>query len=49
MRLNESPAFENANIKCKMILGHKNIISVPMDKWILHTINVETFKYITEV
>ena len=36
-------AFENANLECKMILGTLQIRSASIDKWILHTINVETF------
>ena len=44
----ESLAFENANLKCKKILGPLKVRSAPRDKWILHMINVETFDYSTE-
>ena len=44
----ESLAFENANLECKKILGPLKVRSAPIDEWILHTMNVETFDYSTE-
>ena len=43
-----SLTFENANLKYKKILGSLKFISAPVDEWILHTMNVETFDYSTE-
>ena len=42
-------AFENASLECKKILGPINVRSATMDKYILHTMNVETFDYNTEI
>ena len=44
----ESLAFENANFEGKKILESLKVRSAPMNEWILHTINVETFDYSTE-
>ena len=44
----ESLAFENANIECKKTLGPLKARSKPIYEWILHTMNVEIFDYITE-
>ena len=44
----ESLAFENANLECKKILGPLKIRLAPMEEWILHTMNIETFDYNTE-
>lgn len=44
----ESLAFENGNLECKETLGPLKIRSIPVDKWILHTANVESFDYNTE-
>lgn len=44
----KSLAYENANIEWKRILGPLKIRSAPMDEWVLHTMNVETFDYGTE-
>ena len=44
----ESLAFENANLEYKKILGPLKVRSAPMDEWILHTMNIETFDYNTE-
>ena len=44
----ESLTFENANLECKKILGPLKIRSAPMNKWILHTMNIEKFDYNTE-
>ena len=41
----ESLAYENANVECKRILGPLKIRSVPLDEWVLHTMNVDTFDY----
>ena len=45
----ESLAYENANIESKWILGSLKIRSEPMNEWVLHTMNVETLDYGTEV
>ena len=39
---------ENANLEHKKILMPLKVRSVPIDEWILHTMNVETFDYSTE-
>ena len=39
----EPLAFEDASLECKKILGPLKVRSVPMDEWILHTMNVQTF------
>ena len=44
----KSWAYENANIKCKWIIGPLKIKSAPMNEWVLHIMNVETFDYGTE-
>ena len=36
----EFVAFENASIECKIILGPLKVRSAPLDKWIMHKINV---------
>ena len=38
----ESLAFENANLECKT-LGPLKIRSAPIDEWLLHTMNFETY------
>ena len=48
MRIIEFLAFENANLEYKKILGPLKIRSVPMDEWILHTMDIEIFDYNTE-
>ena len=42
----ESLAFENDSLECKKILGPIKVRSAPMDKCILHTMNVD---YNTEI
>ena len=44
----ESLAFENANLEFKKILGPLKVRSVPMNEWILPTMNIETFDSNTE-
>ena len=41
----ESLAFENANTECKKITGPLRSRSAPMEEWIQHTMNIETFSY----
>ena len=41
----ESLAYENANVECKRILGPLKLRSAPLDEWVLHTMNVDTFDY----
>ena len=41
-------AFENANLECKKLFGSLKVRSAPMDEWILHTDNVESFDYNSE-
>lgn len=40
--------FENVNLEYKKILGCLPVTSAPIDEWILHTINVETFDWNTK-
>ena len=42
----ESLTYENANVECKRILGPLKIRSAPLDEWVLHTMNVDTFDYV---
>lgn len=44
----EPLAYENVNIECKQILGPLKMRSTPVDKWVLHTVNVKTLDYGTE-
>ena len=41
----ESLAYENANVECKTILGPLKLRSAPLDEWVLHTMNGDTFDY----
>ena len=41
-------AFDNANLEYKKILGPLKVRLAPIDKWNLHTVNVESFDYNTE-
>ena len=41
-------ANENANVESKRILEPLNIRSVPLNEWVMHTTNVDTFDYGTE-
>ncbi|XP_049981111.1 endogenous retrovirus group K member 5 Gag polyprotein-like [Alexandromys fortis] len=44
----ESLAYENANVECKKILGPLRFRSAPLEEWVLHTLDVDTFDYGTE-
>ena len=46
--LTESLAFENTNLESKKIFGSLKIRSAPIDEWLLHAMNIETFDYNTE-
>ena len=48
MSTNRSLAFENVNLECKKIRGSLKVRSAPVDEWILQTINIESFEYITK-
>ena len=45
----ESLVFENVNLECKKYTWALRVKSAPMDEWILHTMNTETFDYNTEL
>ena len=44
----ESLGLENANLECKKIMGPLKVRSAPIDEWILHIVNSESFDYNTE-
>ena len=44
----ENLAYENANSECKRILWPLRLRSAPLEEWVLHTLDVDTFDYGTE-